>query len=327
MSRVLVTGASGYIALHVIDLLLKQGHHVRGTVRNLNDSKKVDPIKKLGVNYKNPLELVEADLLNAESWDNAVDGIDIVMHIASPLPPPDKMPTDENELIKPAVEGTLNVFRASLNKNVKRVVLTSSGLAVYDWQNRNYSEKDWPDLDKVKLPYPKSKILAERAAWEFVEQRKNNQEPCFELAVIHPVLVMGPILTSVTGSSASRFMNVFTNKTGKIPNQHFFTCDVRDVALAHVKAAFLDEAVGHRHLIVSSRNFIPIKRWAEILKEEFEPKGFKISTEIEGDDPSYKDAQIDDTRMRTVLGITPTDFKSTIVDMAYSFIQNGLIKL
>lgn len=100
VTKYLVTGASGYIAMHAVDQLLKQGHYVRGTIRSLNDKEKVDSLKKLG-----PIELVEADLLNPESWKNAVKDIDIVLHIASPLTL--IQPTDENSLIKPAVEGII----------------------------------------------------------------------------------------------------------------------------------------------------------------------------------------------------------------------------
>ena len=100
---VLVTGASGYIAAHIIQQLLEQGYRVRGTVRNLNDDKKVSALKNIFKNPKFPLELVEANLLNENSWTNAVKDCTIVLHTASPFP--SGPPKDENELIKPAVEG------------------------------------------------------------------------------------------------------------------------------------------------------------------------------------------------------------------------------
>ena len=98
VQKYLVTGASGYIAMHVIDQLLKQGHSVRGTIRNLNDKEKVDALKKLG-----PIELVEADLENTESWKRAVKGVEIVLHIATPTT--DSFTMDENVAIKMAVDG------------------------------------------------------------------------------------------------------------------------------------------------------------------------------------------------------------------------------
>ena len=137
MSRILVTGASGYVALHVVDQLLKAGHRVRGTVRSLTNAEKVAPLKMLGESAQHPLELVEADLLDASSWAKAVEDIDIVMHVASPVTINPSIPDDA--IIRPALEGTLNVLNAAQRAGVKRVVLTSSG-------------------------------LAERAAWEFVDE-------------------------------------------------------------------------------------------------------------------------------------------------------------
>ena len=159
MSRVLVTGASGYIALHVVDLLLKQGHRVRGTVRSLKDEHKIAPIKKLDTSSSSTpsmLELVEAELLNADSLKRAVQDTDYVVHIASPLPITN--PADENEVIKPALEGTLNVLQAAFNaKTVKRVIVTSSGLAIagYKWEEKHYTEQDWPNPDVMPMAYGK----------------------------------------------------------------------------------------------------------------------------------------------------------------------------
>lgn len=146
MSRFLVTGASGYIALHVVDQLLKEGHFVRGTVRSVKDEKKTEPIRNLANNTKGKLELVEADLMDANSWTKAVENIDYILHVASPFPL--ATPKTEDEVIKPAVEGTLNVLNAALGTSVKRVIVTSSGLTVfgYDWEDKTYSEKDWADV-------------------------------------------------------------------------------------------------------------------------------------------------------------------------------------
>ena len=107
VQKYLVTGASGYIAMHVIDQLLKEGHSVRGTIRSLNDKEKVDALKKLG-----PVELVEADLENAESWKRAVKGINIVLHVASPVPIGKEM--DDNDIIKQAVDGNVDKYFQTL---------------------------------------------------------------------------------------------------------------------------------------------------------------------------------------------------------------------
>lgn len=189
---VLVTGASGFIASHIVKLLLEQGYRVRGTVRSLNDKKKVEPLRRLVPELNHKLELVEADLLQEKCWFDAVKDCQYVIHTASPFPV--EVPNDESLLIKPAVNGTNFVLNACVQEwtRVKRVVLTSSVAAIYGnkyVQDYKYNEKDWPH-DQNLFPYSKSKYLAEKAAWDFVQQREKNNLPCFELAVINPGYVM-----------------------------------------------------------------------------------------------------------------------------------------
>nr|KAG5693546.1 hypothetical protein BaRGS_019872 [Batillaria attramentaria] len=188
-AKVLVTGASGYIASHVVKLLQEAGHQVRGTVRSVKNTDKVKHLYNLCPSAAHKLELVEADLMDAESWSPAVKDMTYVIHVASPVP--FTHPKNEDELIKPAVEGTLNVLRACAKvPSVKRVVLTSSCAAVGS-DNRGpdaplLCEKDWTDIAKADA-YGKSKILAERAAWDFVEKLAGAEK--FELAVINPPLL------------------------------------------------------------------------------------------------------------------------------------------
>lgn len=187
---VLVTGASGYLAIHIVKQLLALGYRVRGTVRSLKDEKKTAALKDLDKDSK--LELVEADLLNESSWIDAVKDCTYVLHTASPFPA--ERPKDENVLITPAVNGTLFVFRACVQEGsvVKRVVLTSSVAAVAPEvfeDGRKYNEDDWPNPN-ILSPYPKSKSMAEKAAWDFCEERKKAGQGCFELAVINPGFIL-----------------------------------------------------------------------------------------------------------------------------------------
>ena len=189
---ILVTGATGFLATHVVKQLLEKGYRVRGTVRSLRDEKKLAPLRNLVPNSRFKLELVEADLLKEETWINAVNGCTYVIHTASPLPLED--PKDENEVIKPAINGTLNVLRACVQdgSRVKRVVLTSSGLAIAGDIHKDgytYSEKDWPKTEGL-TPYSKSNLLAEKAAWDFVRERERIRESCFELVVINPGFIL-----------------------------------------------------------------------------------------------------------------------------------------
>lgn len=188
---ILVTGASGYIATHIVKQLLEKGYRVRGTVRSLKDEKKVAPLRNLTDKARFSIELVEADLLNETSWPNAVKGCTYVLHTASPFP--SARPDNEDVVVKPALNGTLNVLRACVQEGstVKRVVLTSSIAAVAGEiykQGYTYTEKDWPEGELE--PYLKSKTVAEKAAWDFVKERENKGLWCFELAVVNPGYVM-----------------------------------------------------------------------------------------------------------------------------------------
>jgi nucleoside-diphosphate-sugar epimerase len=139
------------------------GFQVRGTVRDKNNEKKVAPLKEAFGDLFEQLELVEADLLNPESLDLAIAGCDYVVHTASPFPL--VTPRDEQELIKPAVEGTLSVLRACHTHKVKRVVITSSIAAIFVQDPQNTTEKVYTELDYSFVdacePYEKSKTLAE----------------------------------------------------------------------------------------------------------------------------------------------------------------------
>ena len=314
VNKYLVTGASGYIATHVIDQLLKQGHSVRGTVRSLNDKQKVDQLKKLG-----PVELVEADLLNPESWKNAVKDIDVVFHVASPLPIAHT--GDEDLLIKPAVEGTLNVLKAASEAKVRRVVLTSSVITIYnlDLDDKTYNEKDWVPAEKSKMPYQKSKILAEKAAWNFYEEQKKAGKG-FELVTILPSWVLGPPLTASGCASVTLFSSVFGQESAR--NFNTSVCDVRDVALAHLRAAETPEANGQR-IIVSSADTYSTFDWVGILNQA----GYKVAKVEGSNDPSsYSKTKFDNSKLKNLLKIQPTEVKKTVLDMAESLVKFGVVK-
>ena len=184
---VLVTGASGYIASHCVKEMLENGYRVRGTVRSLGDKRKVAHLQAMTDGAS--LELVEADLTREEGWADAVEGCEYVLHVASPFPA--TVPEDENELIGPAVEGTRRVLAAAAaTGTVRRVVLTSSVAAIAfgheDDAGKVYTEEDWSDVERCD-PYPKSKTLAERAAWDFVDAM-----PRHETGKLHKRILRDP---------------------------------------------------------------------------------------------------------------------------------------
>lgn len=141
-----MTGASGYLAGHVVNTLLEKGYKVRGTVRSLKDSKKNDHIMKINPDKSQNLELVEADLLDEKCWDTVVPGCQYIMHVASPFPP--TVTRNEDDVIKPAVMGTTAIMQAALKHNVKKIVITSSMAAVYSGHNdkNHFTAEDWSNL-------------------------------------------------------------------------------------------------------------------------------------------------------------------------------------
>ncbi|OQV12398.1 putative uncharacterized oxidoreductase [Hypsibius exemplaris] len=340
-TRVLVTGASGFLASHICQQLQERGYRVRGTVRSLKDLKKVAPLRKLCPVANYQLDLVEADLLHAKDWMAAVAGCTYVIHVASPVP--GKEPSDEQTLIQPAVKGTLNVLKACRDAGcVKRVVITSSAYAIvgqtsprYD---KVYSESDWTDMNAPVGAYAKSKTLAERAAWDFVRDLPEANK--FEVAVINPTYIMGPVIHGSSGASQMILLKLMKREISALPNISLEVCDVRDVAQAHIKAMILDAAVGKRFII--NTGVLWFRECAEILRREFTQQGYKIPSTNAHKIVVWAAAKFDKAllmllprwgkelrfnsdRMLNVLDIQPRNMEDTILDMAYTMIEGGFL--
>ena len=229
MSTVLVTGGSGFVGGHVILQLLEAGHTVRTTVRSLSKEAAVRAtLEKGGATNLDKLTFFAADLEKDDGWAAAVAGCEYVQHVASPFPI--AQPKDEMELIRPAVEGTLRVLRAARDAGVKRVVQTSSFAAIgygHGQSDKEYDERDWTNVDGPAVqPYMKSKTLAERAAWDFVEREGNGME----LAVVNPVGIFGPALNGDLSTSVELVKRMIEGKLPGVPRLYLGAGDVRDVA-------------------------------------------------------------------------------------------------
>ncbi|MGH3761167.1 SDR family oxidoreductase [Actinophytocola sp.] len=268
MTKVLVTGATGFVAGHCIEDLLAHGHSVRGTVRSLVDPARVAHLRVLG----GDLELVEADLTDDSGWPAAVDGVDAVLHVASPLPA--TPPRDEDELVRPAVDGTLRILRASAAAGVRRVVLTSSVAAINSGHARDdhrlRTEADWSNVDECS-PYPKSKTLAERTAWQFAKEH-----PELELVAINAGVVFGPIQHAAAATSVSILTRLLNHEMPAVPRLGFAPVDVRDLATAHRLAMDSPLAAGNRYICAGDSIWLP--ELAALLAEEFNPRGFRVPT-------------------------------------------------
>jgi len=240
-----VTGATGYISVHLIERLLAKSHRVRGTART-PESSVAEALQGLP-HAVDQLELVHADLLEPHSFDEAVQGCDTVFHVASPYVLTVADPA--NDLLAPAVEGTINVLGACLTSPaVKRVVLTSSVAAIVGSPDgRLLTEDDWnTDSALDNNPYSYSKTQAERAAWDFMEEH----QPDFDLVVINPSAVLGPSHRESVGPSVGLIRDLMTGKIPAVVDIDVSFVDVRDVADAHILAAETPEADG-RYICVA----------------------------------------------------------------------------
>ncbi|VYS45525.1 unnamed protein product [Arabidopsis thaliana] len=263
---VCVTGASGYIASWIVKLLLFRGYTVNATVRDPKDRKKTDHLLALD-GAKERLKLFKADLLDEGSFELAIDGCETVFHTASPVAITVK--TDPQvELINPAVNGTINVLRTCTKvSSVKRVILTSSMAAVLAPETK-LGPNDVVDetfftnpsfAEERKQWYVLSKTLAEDAAWRFA---KDNE---IDLIVLNPGLVTGPILQPTLNFSVAVIVELMKGKNPFNTTHHRFV-DVRDVALAHVKALETPSANG-RYIIDGP--VVTIKDIENVLREFF----------------------------------------------------------
>lgn len=341
----LVTGGSGFIASWVIKQLLDKGHIVHTTVRDLNSKSKYQHLLDMAEKAKGSLQVFEADLMKDGSFDEAMQNCELLMHMASPFLI-QGVKDAETQLIEPAKQGTRNVLEsANRTTSVKRVVVTSSVVAMYgdniDAQNAPngiLTEADWNTTSNVKhQPYAYSKTLAEKEAWEIY--KKQNQ---WDLITINPGFVLGPSLTKRTDSTSISTVIQLADGTFKsgAPELWFGIVDVRDIAKAHIKAGFNPSAKG-RHIICNeSATFLDM---ANILKAEFgdkyqfpkrkAPKMMMwllaplvgVTREFVSKNVGIP-LSIDNSKSKTELGMDYIPLKQTLVEQFQQLVDDGLVK-
>ena len=320
-TKVLVTGASGYLGTRLIAALLRDGREVRATMRSLEGEAGVRAAVRRGGVGDTGLELVAADLTSDDGWAAALGGVEEVHHVASPIP--SAQPKDPDELILPAREGTVRVLTAARDAGARRVVLTSSFAAVgYSPKPvRDYTEADWTDPDTPGLPpYPRSKAIAERAAWDFIESEGGDTE----LVVVNPTFIAGPSLVAALRSTLAYFKAIIEGTMPALPRQRFGVVDVRDVADAHMSAMATPAAAGKRYLLLADGPTITWRGLTQILRDHLGPAGEHVTTrKAPGEDPSP--LTIHNDRAKQELGWQPRPAQTTIVETAESLRELGLL--
>jgi len=337
---VLVTGGSGFVGSYCVLQLLNAGYRVRATLRSPEKAEKVRTmLQQAGIKDLTRLSFAEADLSRDEGWNEALQDCTYVLHLASPFPGPKD--GNGNEIIDPAREGTLRVLESARTAGVKRVVMTSSFAAVgysRDPAGHVFTENDWTDPEKPGLGvYARSKTLAERDAWNFVQKHGNRPE----LTVINPVAIFGPVMGSNISGSVQMVVQLLSGKAPGAPKLTFGVVDVRDIADLHIRAMTAPAAAGQRFL-ATSEGSMSLPAIARLLRKHYPAHKRKIprrtlpdwSVKILAwfrDDLKQmipelgKEKIISGEKARTILNWRPRPMKEVIRATADSLIRRGVV--
>ncbi|KAJ9221648.1 hypothetical protein DTO027B5_6369 [Paecilomyces variotii] len=335
--KVLVTGASGFVAAHIIQVFLEAGYAVKGTVRSESTAEKV---RSTYPKYADKLSFaIVPDMAVPDAFDEAVKGVEGIIHTATPFQI--QVEDNERDLLRPAIDGTVNILRSAKKfaPQVRRVVIISSFAAIGDFSKGNrpgytYTEADWNPMSYEEaakketpgaLAYCAAKALAERSAWDFIK----NEKPNFDLVTLCPPMVYGPNINATTDlsklntSSADIYQLMAPGRkpTDEMPQTSFWSwVDVRDVALAHLRAYEIPEA-GNQRFFLCNGNF-SYQMMCDILRENIPELRDRVPIGKPGSGfggvELYK---TDASKAEKVLGIKFRPLEVPVVDAARSFLE------
>jgi nucleoside-diphosphate-sugar epimerase len=338
MTTVLVTGGSGFIGGWCVIGLLQQGHTVRTTVRNLSREGAVRTALGKAVDAGDRLSFYAADLMSDAGWDEATNGCEYVLHVASPLGVAE--PKNPDDLIVPAREGARRAIRAAIKSGVKRVVMTSSVAATSKGVRAADSVSDetvWTDPKEPGVSaYAQSKTLAERAAWDLI----GSSGGATTLATVNPALVLAPVLSGDYSESVQVVHRLLSGKVPGIPRLGFNIVDARDVADLHIRAMTAPDAAGQR--FIAAGKFAWMAELAELLRARLGKDAARVPTRKVPDfvlrlaslfdkdlgavtSSLGKKHDYSSAKAQSVLGWRPRPMEDTVLDCAKSLIANGLV--
>lgn len=275
---VLVTGATGYVAGRLVERLLAEGLTVHAAVRDPGRKEKLAHLDEAAARLPGTIRYFAADLMQPGSYTEAMAGCQVVFHTASPFVLGVNDP--QKDLVDPAVNGTRSVLEsANAVESVQRVVLTSSCAAIYgdnvelnDVPGGIFTEEHWNTTSSLDHnPYPYSKVMAEKAAWEIAEAQSR-----WDLVVINPSFVIGPGLSPFGTSESFKVVQQMGNgmMLAGAPKLGMGAVDVRDLAEAHFRAGFTPGASGRYIASGHNTDFVEM---AQTLRPRFDkyplPKG------------------------------------------------------
>lgn len=341
-SPVLVTGGSGFIAGHCILQLLTAGRPVRATARSASSAQKARALlEEAGAEHLDLLEFVTADLTSDAGWSEAVAGVEGILHVASPVMPGHVK--NEEDVIGPAREGAVRVLEAARDAGVARVVLTSAFHAVgfgHGPIDHVFTEDDWSPLHGPGMDaYGRSKVLAERAAWNVVRSEEGTAP---ELVTILPTAVVGPVLGDSVSGTNHLLQQMLTGAMPGYPDLAIPFVDVRDVAAAHIAALDAPDAAGKRILVASQEAATPLADVAALLRSSLGDAARKVPRrripsfvirlagrfvpDMRNVVPDLGHVKrISTAREREILGLTPRSWETAVLDGARSMIDRGLV--
>lgn len=331
----LITGVTGFLAAHVLDAALAdpKGYRVRGTLRSM--SKRDELLSRFSAEDAKRIELVEVAKTESSDLSEAVKGVSLIAHVASPYQL--QVEDVERDLLVPAIEGTLNLLRyAAKEASVKRVAITSSFAAITDFTkggpNRpgyTYTKEDWNPFTrqdaKGPVAYSVSKTLAEKAAWEFVK----TERPGFTLATFNPPMIYGPTLQPAvrlsTLNTSSKAIYTLITSPSAVPDDRLpLFCHARDVGDAHVVWLSSNSAPSQRYTLYGGAfnwamavGYIA-RHYPELVSRL--PKGYEEALST-AKDPKTSYASFDASDAEQKLNIRFKDWQTTLKESLDSLLE------